>query len=170
VKTATNKRLLISKTHDDSNWCTPYRGNLIHMTCMLLAPVHVCHTYAFRRQSPYMATFHADPTELDRFTALEKKCSQLHLSAQLSALRDLPQFLLQYNHWSSALKPNICWRIGYISLLDPYHQHVISTFNTCSWGLTYRSLSDTGSVYSRRCWLVTSHFLTFPTDGPPLST
>jgi hypothetical protein len=26
VKTATNKRLLISESHSDSNRCTPYRG------------------------------------------------------------------------------------------------------------------------------------------------
>jgi hypothetical protein len=26
-------------------------------------------------QSPYVVTFHTDPTELDRFTAPEKKCS-----------------------------------------------------------------------------------------------
>jgi hypothetical protein len=40
--------------------------------------------YAFRGQSPYVATFHADPTELNRFTAPEKKCFGLHLSARLS--------------------------------------------------------------------------------------
>jgi hypothetical protein len=90
MKTTTNKQLLISESRDDSNRCTPYMGNLIHMTCTLLAPVHVRHTYAFRGQSPYVATFHADPTELNRFTAPKKKCSRLHLSAQLSGLWDPP--------------------------------------------------------------------------------
>jgi hypothetical protein len=28
--------------------------------------VHVRHSYASYRQSPYVVTFHADPTELDR--------------------------------------------------------------------------------------------------------
>jgi hypothetical protein len=35
--------------------------------------VHVCHTYTSNRQFPYVATFHADPTELDRFTTPKKK-------------------------------------------------------------------------------------------------
>jgi hypothetical protein len=105
-------------------------------------------TYAFRGQSPYVSIFHVDPTELDRFTTPEKKCSQLYLSARLSGLRDSPQFLSQHNLGSSALKPNICWRIGYIGLLGTYHQHVISTFNTCSRGSTHRCLTDTGRGYS----------------------
>jgi hypothetical protein len=95
-----------------------------------------------------MATFHTDPTELDKFTAPKKKCSRLHLSARLSDPRDRPQFLSQYNHWSSALKRNIYWWICYIGLLGPYHQHVISMFNTCSRGPTYRSLTDTGGGYN----------------------
>jgi hypothetical protein len=98
VKTTTNKRLLISESHDNSNRCTPCRGNLIYTTRTLLVSVHVYHTYASHEQSPYKATFHADPTLSDRFTALEKKCSKLHLSARLSGPRDPPQFLSQYNH------------------------------------------------------------------------
>jgi hypothetical protein len=105
-------------------------------------------TYAFRGQSPYVATFHADPTELDRFTAPEKKCSRLYLSARLSGLRDPPYFLSQHNHGSRALNPNIYWWIGYISLLGTYHQHVISTFNTCSRGSTHWSLTDTDGDYN----------------------
>jgi hypothetical protein len=126
----------------------PTGGNLIYMTCMLPAPVHLHHSYASCGQFPYVATFLADLTELERFTALEKKCSRLHLSAWLSGPRDPPQFLSQHNHWSSALKPNICWQAGYISLLDPYLQHVISTFNTRSRGPTYRSLTNTGGSYN----------------------
>jgi hypothetical protein len=38
---ATDKWLLISKSHNDSNRCTPCRGNLIHMARMLLGPVHI---------------------------------------------------------------------------------------------------------------------------------
>jgi hypothetical protein len=73
--TATNKLLLISESHDDSNRCTPCRGNLICMPHMLLVPVHVCHSYAFHGQSPYVTTFHVNPTKLDRIIAPEKKCS-----------------------------------------------------------------------------------------------
>jgi hypothetical protein len=35
-----------------------------------------------------------------------------------------------------------------LGLLGPYHQHVISTFNTCSRGPTHRSLIDRGGGYS----------------------
>jgi hypothetical protein len=40
--------------------------------------------------------------------------------------------------------------ISYIGLLGPYHQHVISTFNTCSQGSTHRSLTNTGGGYNLR--------------------
>jgi hypothetical protein len=43
----------------------PTRENLIDMTHTLPTSVHICHSYAFYRQSPYMATIHVDPTELD---------------------------------------------------------------------------------------------------------
>jgi hypothetical protein len=35
-----------------------------------------------------------------------------------------------------------------LGLLGPYHQHVISTFNTYLWGTTHRSLTDTGGGYN----------------------
>jgi hypothetical protein len=33
-------------------------------------------------------------------------------------------------------------------LTDPYHQHAIGTFNTCSRGSTHRSLTNTGGGYN----------------------
>jgi hypothetical protein len=35
-----------------------------------------------------------------------------------------------------------------LSLLGPYHQHAINTFNTCSWVPTTRSLTDTDRGYN----------------------
>jgi hypothetical protein len=75
-------------------------------------------------------------------------------------------FSPKHNHWSSAFKPNIYWWTCYIGLLDPYHQHVISTFNTCS-----REANP--SVFNRhrrrlqlwRCRFPTYHSPTFPTSG-----
>jgi hypothetical protein len=150
VLTAINNRLLIYESHADLNWCKPYRGNLIHTTHTLLMPVYVRHMYASCGQSLYMITFQVDPIELNRFTAPEKKCSRLYLLTRLSGPRDPTQFLSQHNHWSSVLKPNICWQTSYIGLLDPYHQYVISTFNTCSRGPTHQSLTDTGGGYNLR--------------------
>jgi hypothetical protein len=104
--------------------------------------------YTSYEQSPYVAIFHANPIELDGCTALKKKCSWLRLSTRLSSPWDPPQFLSQHNHCSSALKPTICWRPDSIDLLSPYLQHVISTFNTCSWEPTHHSLTDIGGCYN----------------------
>jgi hypothetical protein len=35
-----------------------------------------------------------------------------------------------------------------LGLLEPYHQHAIGTFNTCSRGPTHRSLIDIGGGYN----------------------
>jgi hypothetical protein len=70
--TAKNKQLLISESHDDLNRCTLCRKNLIHTTHTLPAPVHVSHSYTSYGQSPYVATFHTNPTELNEFTVLKK--------------------------------------------------------------------------------------------------
>jgi hypothetical protein len=35
-----------------------------------------------------------------------------------------------------------------LGLPDPYLWHAIGTFNTCSWGPTHRSLTDTGRGYN----------------------
>jgi hypothetical protein len=110
--------------------------------------MHKVHSYTSCGQSPYMANFHTDPTELDRCTTPEKKWARLHLSTRLCGPWDPPQFLPQHNHWSSAPKPHNCWWTTYIDSLGPYHQHVISTFNTCSRGPTHRSLTDTGGGYN----------------------
>jgi hypothetical protein len=172
VKTATNKQLFISESHNDSNRCTPYRGNLIHMTRTLPIPVHVCHSYTYCMWSPYVVSFHADSIELDRFTA-PNSTYQPRWVAHGTRL----SFSLKHNHWSSALKPNICWRTSYIGLLGPYHKHVISTFNTCSWGPTHWSLTEIGRGYNlggaglphHTPWLSQPTVLCFPPKGPAWS-
>jgi hypothetical protein len=116
---------------------------------MLSAQVHVHHTYASYRQSQYVATFHVDPTELDGSNCCwEKGLPTQSTAHRLTHLWVLPKFLSHDNHWSSRLKPIICWRIGYISLLGPYLQHVISIFDTSSRVLIHRSLTDTDTGYN----------------------
>jgi hypothetical protein len=89
---ATNKRLLISESRDDSNRCTCCRGksNQLDMYASHTGP-HTLNV-RFLRAIP-VATFRKSSTGLDGCTAPEKKCSRLHLSAQLSGMRDPPQFL-----------------------------------------------------------------------------
>jgi hypothetical protein len=57
-----------------------------------------------------------------------------------------------------------------LGLLDSYHQHAISMFNTFSRGLIHRSLTDIGRGYNLTGANLPHHSPTFPTDGPTLST
>jgi hypothetical protein len=59
---------------------------------------------------PHITIFHESSIGLDGCTTPKKKGSWLYLSAQLSDPWDPPQFLSQHSHWSSVLKPSICWR------------------------------------------------------------
>jgi hypothetical protein len=54
----------------------PAWENLTNMTRTLPTLVHVCPSYTFCGRSPYVATFHDSPTELDRVTAAKKNSSQ----------------------------------------------------------------------------------------------
>jgi hypothetical protein len=85
---------------------------------------------------------------VERIHCSREKILMIPPSAQLSNPWDPPQFLSHNSHWNNALKPNICWRIGYIDLLVPYLQHVINTFNTCLQGPTHQFLTDTDRIYN----------------------
>jgi hypothetical protein len=168
-----DKRLLISESHGNSNQWTPCRGNLIHMTRTLSVPVHVHHSYASCMWQPFTVTQQSWTDSL-----LPRK-SDPDSSSQLSwvACRTCLSFSPKHNQWSSVLKPNIYWQISYINLLDPYHQYVISTFNTCSRGPTHRSLTNTGGGYNLRGAGLPHHthrpsqlmVLHFPPKGPTRS-
>jgi hypothetical protein len=55
------------------------------------------------------------------------------------------------------------WLLG---LLDPYHQHMIGMFNTCSRVSTPRSLTDTGGVYHIENFrIATALSPPFPSEG-----
>jgi hypothetical protein len=57
------------------------------------------------------------------------------------------------------------WLHNYISLLGTYHQHAIGTFNTCLWGPTHRSLTDTSGGYNLGgASLPHIHSVTIPTS------
>jgi hypothetical protein len=131
----TNKRLLISESHDDLNWCTPCRGKPDQYDTYASHASPHTPAYAFCGRFPYVATFHESSTGLDGCTAPEKKCSRLHLSARLSGPWDPPQFLFQHSHWSSALKPSTYRRqttrlTGPISpVCDRYVQYLLTGTN-----------------------------------------
>jgi hypothetical protein len=58
------------------------------------------------------------------------------------------QFLSQDSHWISGGQSQSSVYGQLLGFLGPYHRHVIGTFNTCSWGTTHLSLTDTGGGYN----------------------
>jgi hypothetical protein len=62
-----------------------------------------------------------------------------------------------------------------LGLSGSYHQHMIDTFNTYSWGLTHRSLTDTGGGYNLKgtgfshntLWPFQTAVFSFPLQAPP---
>jgi hypothetical protein len=105
-------------------------------------------TYASCGRSPYVATVHKSSTDLNRSTSLEKEGS-----------RHNPQHIGWLIHGSvPSFSPTIASEAveksqasvddKLLSILGPYHQHVIGTFNTCSRGPTHRSLISTGGGYN----------------------
>jgi hypothetical protein len=148
MKTATNKRLLISKSRGDLNWCTPtgetWHTWHIRFSCQSTYATHTFPAGHPRMCQPFMLT---QQSWIDSLL-LRKIAPESTSQPDWVGSRTHLSFSPKHNYWSSALKPNIYWRIGYIGLLGPYHQHVISTFNTCSRGPTHRSLTDTGRGYN----------------------
>ncbi len=157
--------VLISESHGDSNWCTPYRGK------------HDQHdTYASCGRSPYVVTFHEASTDLDRSHCSQEKRA---LDTIYSTPADrsagpypvsLPnQPLKQWGQNQSSIDGRL------LGLPDPYHWHAIGTFNTCSQGLTHQSLINTGGGYhlgalnfrSDHSSSFPSSILHFPLIAPP---
>jgi hypothetical protein len=138
------------------------------MTRTLPTPVHVCQAYASCRWSPYMATFHEPPTELYRVTASEKKGSRHNPQhAGWSIRGSVPSFSPEpTNEAVEKAKTSINNRL--LGLSGPYHWHAIGMFNTCPWGTTEWSLTDTGGGYNiGGVDLLHTHSPTFPTSCLP---
>jgi hypothetical protein len=124
----------------------PAGENPTNKTRTLPTSVHVRPAYAFCGWSPYVVTFHTDPTELDRFTAPEKKRSQLHPQpgwvVHRTRLSFSPNTVIEAVHLSQISVDN-----RLLGLPGPYHRHAIGTFNTYPRVPTPRSLTDTGGGY-----------------------
>jgi hypothetical protein len=163
-----NKRILISESHGDSNRCTPckWKPDQHDMYASHTSPCTpgVC----FQRAVPVRGNL---PRATDRVG--RSHCSrEKGLPTQSSARRLTDpwvrtQFLSGANQWSSGeSQTSINNRL--LGLPGPYHQHAIGTFNTCSWGPTERSLTDTGGGYNLEgAALPHTHSPTFPTSCLP---
>jgi hypothetical protein len=86
---------------------------------------------------------------------------------RLTDLRVRTQFLFWANQWSSG-ESQTSINSMLLGLPSPYHQHAIGTFNTCSWGPTEWTLTDTGGDYNLEgASLPHTHSLTFLTSCLP---
>jgi hypothetical protein len=148
VKTATNKRLLISESRGDSNRCTPCRGKHDQHATRFPRSVRVWPSTICILRGPCIATFHESLTELDRVTAsLKKGLLTQSTTRRSSDLRVHTQFLSWANQRSSRESQTYI-NSRLLGLLGTYHRYAIDTFNTCSWEPTHRSLTDTGEGYN----------------------
>jgi hypothetical protein len=133
MKTTMNKQLLISKSRGDSNWCTPCKGNLINT-------LHAFHAWSAYDHQPYIS-------HVVRIQQPFASHQQGWTDALLSR-KSAPDSTSQAGWVAHGIRPSFspntaieAVHLGQASvdgrllgLLDPYHQHVISTFNTCSRG------------------------------------
>jgi hypothetical protein len=147
--TATNKRLLISESHDDSNRCTPYRGK---------PDQHIAYASHASPRMPGVRFLRAVPVH-DNFSRVVDRVEQGHCSREKKApdtinsapadrsVGPYPVSLLSQpiKQWGQSQASTDDRLLG---LLDPYHQHTTGTFNTCSRGPIERSLTDTDGGYN----------------------
>jgi hypothetical protein len=89
------------------------------------------------------------------------------LARRLTGPQVRTQFLSWANQWSSGESQTpINSRL--LGLPSPYHWQAIGTFNTCSWGPTEQSLTDTDGGYNLKyAGLPHTHSPTFPTSCLP---
>jgi hypothetical protein len=170
MKTATNKRLLISESRGDSNRCTPCRGKPDQHDTYASHPSPRTPGVRFIWAVPVRGNL---PRAANRVG--QSHCSwEKGLSTQFTACQLIDpwvrtQFLSRANQWSSGeSQTSINRRL--LGLPGPYHRHAIGTFNTCSWRPTERSLTDTGGGYNLRgASSPHTHSPTFSTSCLPFS-
>jgi hypothetical protein len=151
VMTVTNKRLLISESHDDSNRYTPCRGKPDqHETCFPRS-VRVWFKTIRISRGPHIATLREAVNRVEQgHCSTEKKVSRHNPQHTCwSICGFIPIFSPKPTNEIVEAKSSICWR-WLLGLPGSYHQHAIGTFNTCSRGPTHRSLTDTGGGYNLR--------------------
>jgi hypothetical protein len=144
--TATNKWLLISESHGDSNRCAPCRGKpdqhttrLPHSVCVWSKIIRISH-------DQHIATLRETPTSLDRVTAPEKRAPDTIHSTSVDRSTGLYPVSLPSQPIKQWRKSNICRRqatrlTGLISpACDRYIQHLLAGVNPLilnwhRWGL-----------------------------------
>jgi hypothetical protein len=154
----TNKRLLISESHGDSNRCTPCRGKPNQ------------HASYARRTLPA-----GGPCTWQPFTLTQQSWTD-SLLLRKSAPDSTSQLGWVVRGTRLSFSPNIAIEVVRLSqtsvdnrllrLPGTYHWRVIGTFNTCSWVPTPRSLTNIGGGYHiENLGIATTLSLFFPSEG-----
>jgi hypothetical protein len=148
VMTITNKQLLISESHGDSNRCTPCRGKPDQHATRFPRLVRICSKTIHISHGPHIATLHEVINRVEQgHYSREKGLPTQSTPCRLTDPWVHTEFLSWANQWSSGGKAKHHWQ-RLLCLPGPYHWHAIGTFNTCSQGPTHRSLTDIGGRYN----------------------
>jgi hypothetical protein len=150
VKTATNKRLLISESHDDSNRCTPYRGKLDQHTTRIPRSVCIWSQTIRILRDQRIVTIHGVVNRVEQGHCSRKRTPDpIHSTTADRSTGLYPIFLPRQllKQWEQS-QPSIDDRL--LGLPGSYLRHVIDTFNTCSHRSIHRSLIDTSGGYNLR--------------------
>jgi hypothetical protein len=148
MMTVTNKRLLISESHGDSNWCTPcsgkpdqhdtytfYTSPRTHGVCFLHT-IPVRGNLSHNRQQIWTDPLPQEEGILTQSTSRRLTDPQVHTQFSPTTANEVV----------GKSQDSIDNRL--LGLSDPYHWHAVSTFNTCSRGSTHQSLTDSSGGYS----------------------
>jgi hypothetical protein len=148
MKTATNKRLLISESRGDTNRCTLCRGKSDQRASHFSRSVRVWPSTIRISYCPCIVTFHeVINSDGQSHYSWEKGLPTQSTTQWLTDPWVCTQFLFQTSHWRSRCKATLYWRQA-TRLTGFIYQHVIGMINTCSRGPTHRYLTDTGGDYN----------------------
>jgi hypothetical protein len=148
MKTAMNKRILISESCDDLNRCTPCRGKSDQHDMYASHAIPRMPGVRFIRAVPVRGTLSRAINIVEQgHCSREKGLPTIHNTLTDRSVGPYPaSFPSQpIKKWGQS-QASIDYRL--LGLLGPYHQHAIGTFNTCSWGPTHRPLTYTGGGYN----------------------
>jgi hypothetical protein len=163
---ATNKRLLISESHGDSNQCTPCRGKPNQHATYTFHASPCMHDVRFLRAVPIR----------DNLSWVIDRVGWILLLPRENAPDSTSQPGWVVHRTCLSFSPKTAIEAVVLSqepvddrllgLPGPYNRHAIDTFNTCSWVPTPQSLTDTIVGYHIENLRITTIFSPpFPSVG-----
>jgi hypothetical protein len=168
--TATNKQLLISESHDDSNWYTPYRGKPDQYVTRFPRSVRIWSTTIRISRGPHIATFHTVVNKFEQIHCTREEWLPTQSTARRpSDPRVRTQLLSHNSQWSSGEKSSFCWQ--------PTTRFTEPISPTYDWYVQYLLTGVNPSVFNRhrrglqpwRCQLATYPLPDLPNQLSPLS-